>query len=112
MVWNQNPLCVPSKSPVSSSTIAPSRSPRCSATNSENFTFPRKQMPWLSLRSALGNPAARATARRDLFGKPYRGTTSVRCVCEVCEEARLVLARVTGSTSRTFPSSEVRSIAA
>jgi len=28
MVWNQNPLCVPTRSPDSSSTMAPGRSPR------------------------------------------------------------------------------------
>ena len=73
MVWNQNPRWVPMRSPLSSSTRAPGRSPRCPAINSLNFTFPRKQMPCESLRAALGRPAAAAISRICDFGNPPRG---------------------------------------
>ena len=85
MVWNQKPECVPSLVPVSSSTIAPGRSPRCSATNSLNLTLPRKQIPCESLRSALGSPALRAISRICVFGNPPMGKVSAAsCRCDRC----------------------------
>lgn len=43
--------------------------PKCLSTNSVNLTFPKKQIPWLSLRCIVGSPAIDASWRTSDLSK-------------------------------------------